>query len=68
MLNVMCSREVFNPLVLNNAYAVSQETRFKFLYDTAYATAHYGHSCAGFLPATANLSNSGSVQKLNPVI
>jgi len=69
----MRSRPVFNPLALNNTYAVSQEVRFKFLYDTAYASAHYSHSCIGFLPATANLSNSGFVQtikscNLNPAI
>jgi hypothetical protein len=64
MPNVTCSRPAFNPLVLNNAYAVSQEVGFKFLYDTAHASAHYGHSCTGFLPATANFSNSGFVQTI----
>jgi hypothetical protein len=49
MPNVIRSRPVFNPLVLNNAYAVSQEVRFKFLHDTAYAAAQYGHSCTSLL-------------------
>jgi hypothetical protein len=49
MPNVIRSRPVFNPLVLNNAYAMSQEVRFKFLHDTAYAAAQYGHSCTSLL-------------------
>jgi hypothetical protein len=64
MTKVMCSRPAFTPLVLNNTYAVSQEVGFIFLYDTVHASAHYGHSCTGFLPATANLSNSGFVQTM----
>ena len=49
MPSMMCSRSEFNYLVLNNAYAASQEARFKFLYDTAYASAYYGHSCTTLL-------------------
>ena len=61
---VMCSRPAFTPLVLNNTYAMSQEVGFKFLYDTAHASALYDHSCTGVLPATANLSNSGFAQTI----
>jgi len=40
MPNVMCSRPAFNPLLLSNAYPVSQDAGFRFLYDTAHASAH----------------------------